>query len=628
MSGICGVVRLDGRAVTNDDVGVLLSRLHQRGPDRSGVHCSGPAGLGHALLATTPEALAEPMPFSHTESGCIITADVRLDNRSELIAALGIDPKGRVIGDGELILRAYLKWDTACTSHLLGDFAFAIWDARLRRLFAARDHTGMRQLIHHYRQGHIFAFATEADALARHPDIPAEINELRIADYLEGMESADLTSTFFKGTHRLPPAHAMTLEDGQLKSWRYWHPDPPQRLHLPCNEAYAEALRTVLSQAVTARLRSPEPVGAMLSGGMDSGSVAALGAQVLKQQGAAPLATFSGATRDPACIESRTIRFAQTIDHIDPHTIYLEDMAEYGEELAHLTWESSEPFDGHMVIIRAVYMAARKAGHKVVLDGVGGDTTLHPDNMIAYHLRHGRIMQAWREAAGERHFWGPSWPTHRNFLTGARQAFMPQALRDLRHKIERGRIARRVDSKSLVAPSLADRIGLKERRAQNKAHVGLRLDGRFDDRRKLALHPYIIMGRERYDRVAAQQGIEPRDPFMDRRVIELCLSMPPEQMQQNGWAKFVLREAMAGLMPDGVRWRTGKQHVGGRFGTELARLFPYSASPAVDEKLVGYVRSADRQRDFARSALHSNLANLETLRYLASWINLSKKLFF
>ncbi len=621
MSGICGTIRLDGRNARDDDVAVMVAALHRRGPDRSGIACAGPAALGHALLATTPESAAEPMPFIHPASGCMITADARLDNRAELIAALGIDPRGRMIGDGDLIVQAYLKWGTDCTERLLGDFAFAIWDARCRRLFAARDHTGMRQLIHHHRAGHLFAFASEADAIARHPDIPREINELRIADYLEDMESADLTSTFFRGTFRLPPAHALTLADGQLTIWRYWHPDPPQILRLGSDAAYSEALRAVLGEAVEARLRSPKPVGAMLSGGMDSGSVAALGAQWLKHQGAPPLPTFSAATSDPGCVESRAIRLAQRIDHIDPHTILLEDMADYGAELARLTWDSSEPFDGHMAMVRAVYMAARKAGHKVVLDGVGGDTTLQADNMIAYHLRAARLTQAWHEAAGEARFWGEDWPAHRTFISGARYAFIPQVLRDLRGKVEQSRIARNMDAKSLLAPEFARRIMIGRRRAQNKAHVAVRTDGACRDRRRLALHPYIILGRERYDRVAAQQGIEPRDPFMDRRVVDFCLSMPPEQLQQNGWAKFVLRKAMAGLLPDGVRWRLGKQHVGGLFLTELARQFPCSPTASAAANTARYARSAGNPGRPTGSMAPSNLENIPNLEYLTAWFD-------
>lgn len=124
MSAICAVLRLDDRPAQAEMAAPVLAALAARGPDGSRIAADGPLALGHALNATTPEARVEPMPLRHAASGCLISADVRLDNREELIAALGIDPSGRVIGDGELIIAAYLKWGIDCPTHLLGDFAF------------------------------------------------------------------------------------------------------------------------------------------------------------------------------------------------------------------------------------------------------------------------------------------------------------------------------------------------------------------------------------------------------------------------------------------------------------------------------------------------------------------------
>ena len=135
MSGIFGLFNQDGAPVTPDEVGHMAALLERRGPDGTGVWRAGPVGLGHTLLATTPESLLERLPLRHDPSGCVITADVRLDNRAELLEALWAVRTGlRPSGDAGLILAAYLAWDTACVEHFLGDFAFAIWDPRKRRL--------------------------------------------------------------------------------------------------------------------------------------------------------------------------------------------------------------------------------------------------------------------------------------------------------------------------------------------------------------------------------------------------------------------------------------------------------------------------------------------------------------
>ena len=123
----------------------MTAMLKRRGPDADRRWNNGPVGLGHTLLSTTPQLFIEPQPIEHPETGCVITADVRLDNREELIAALDIhrDP----VGDAEIILGAYLKWGADCPNHLLGDFAFAIWDPRHKRVFCARDHSGSPALL-------------------------------------------------------------------------------------------------------------------------------------------------------------------------------------------------------------------------------------------------------------------------------------------------------------------------------------------------------------------------------------------------------------------------------------------------------------------------------------------------
>ena len=290
----------------------MTALLERRGPDGSHHLLDGPAALGHTLLATTPEALHEVLPLTDAASGCSITADVRLDNREELLPALGLAEEARVIGDGELMLRAYLLWGEACLEHLLGDFAFAIWDPRSQRLFAARDQMGLRQLIHCHVPGELFAFATEPEAILALPDVPRRINEARIADYLDDLEAADFTSTFYEGLYRLPPAHCLTVDASGLQIRRYWALQPVTELQLDSDEAYAAAFLMVFTKAVRSRLRCAGPVGSMLSGGMDSGSVVAVATRLLQAEGRGPLQTFSAVGPDPqACKETLAIHLSR-----------------------------------------------------------------------------------------------------------------------------------------------------------------------------------------------------------------------------------------------------------------------------------------------------------------------------
>lgn len=624
MSGICGVVRLDGRDCTADEICPMLDRLRQRGPDAGAVWVDGGAALGHALLATTPESVVEAIPFQHAQSGCVITADVRLDNRAHLLETLGLDNETRVIGDGELILRAYLKWGTNCPGHLLGDFAFAIWDDHRRRLFCARDQVGMRQLIYHHTPGSLFAFATEADAVIDHPDVPWRINDARIADYLEDLEAHDLTSTFYLGVYRLPAAHGMVVDGSVLRTWRYWEPELPPTLRLANDDAYAAAFREVFTDAVRVRLRAPPgKLGSMLSGGIDSGSVAAVASQLLAQAGAPSLPTFSATGSDPACIETDAIRAAQGMAHLAPLDIAIGHFSEYGEDLLRLSRQSSEPFDARMAMLRAVYLAAHKAGITVMLDGAGGDTTLMADDMVAWRLRRGDILGAWHEAAGAQRFWGAQNPSIKAFVNGARAVAIPEWLRSLRRRARAGRQEMHDDRNSLVGDALARSVDIAGRRAANGRHVALKLDGTCDDRRAMVSHPYIVVARERYDRIAAPLNIEPRDPFLDRRLLAFCLSLPADQIERRGWPKIILRRAMAGIVPDAVRWRVGKEHVGWEFEDAVFAHCSAKSDTPWSLHLRNYVKP---ERLTLADGPHQDelaVATRVSLRYLQWWISRS-----
>ncbi len=480
----------------------------------------------------------------------------------------------RTIGDGELILRAYLLWADDCPKHLLGDFAFAIWDPRTPRLFCARDHMGMRQLIYHHAPGKIFAFATEADALVAHPKVPKRVNEARIADFLDDLEGIDFISTFFEEVFRLPPASSLVVDAEKCLQTRYWTLSCGDELRLSDDQAYADAFVAVFTEAVRCRLRSSKSPGSMLSGGMDSNSIAAVAGDLLSASGKAPLSTFSAVSADPSCIESHAIRLASRSRAFTPSFIRSDDKANASEEVERLLNDCSEPFDASMTPISAVYRLARKHHTNVVLDGVAADIVLTAGNRVAGLLRNGNLREAIREARGEARFWGQSW----SFRTVIASAFWAAAAPRWARKA-RGRLIWSyhdwllVRGRSAVGRDLAKRADLRARRKFFRGHRG------FDDvsgrpyRRDAVLHPHLVVARERYDRLASQYAIEPRDPFMDVRLVEFCLSLPAQQLQRDGWPKFILRRAMQQRVPASIVDRPGKPHVGRSFMMTVTNLF-------------------------------------------------------
>ena len=619
MSGICGLWDLAGAALPPDPLAPVLARMRRRGPDGTQTWQDGPVALGHASLVTTPEAALERLPLSHPGSGCTITADARIDNREALLTALGA---GQDIGDGDLILRAYLRWGEDCVDRLLGDFAFAIWDPRRQVLFCARDHMGVRQLIYTHQPGQLFAFATDARALVTLEAVPKRLNEARVLDFLDGdLESIDDEITPFEGILRLPAAHCLTVGAGGLRLRRYWRLEPGERLDLPSDAAYAEAFTEVFTEAVRCRLRSPETPGSMLSGGMDSGAVAAVAAPLLSAEGRGPLPTFSGTGPDPARVETRLAELASGLPGLAPTFVRHDTLDALLPALRARLDDLDDPFDGHMTIIAAIYRTAAQAGVKVLLDGLSGDTSFSAGNALEAAIREARTRDILRFAR------------HEALETGRRRTFwkvlaragwgilVPAGIRQRRH----ARLVRRADLRRVArcpaAPALIRKYDLAHRWARYRAHNFPQGPTPEADRALRMTAPYVTVARERYDRIAAAEGIEPRDPFCDIRLLAFVLSLPDSQLLRDGYRKYILRSAMAGRLPDSIRWNRIRDHHGLDFTRAVFESWPAADDgQAAAMSAARYLFRKDIETRISGSDGGGDLDLRERVVFINSWL--------
>ena len=290
MSGICGVCHWNMTPVEPASLQDMARAAAYRGPDGISFWLGEGVGLAHLALHVTPEQQRERLPLVVEHAGLALVADARIDNRAELIAILGLKRHlaARHPTDAELILAAYQRWGTACAAHLLGDFAFAIWDARERRLFAARDAMNMRAL--YYRtESQRLLFATDGAQILALPEVPVRIFEPAVGAHLLGRFDR-LDWTFYEGIAQLPPAHALVANTMGVRTWRYWEVDPEARIEYTDERQYVEHFVDLFSEAVRCRLRSAYPAGVLLSGGLDSGSVASMGGWLRQQPGGGDLA--------------------------------------------------------------------------------------------------------------------------------------------------------------------------------------------------------------------------------------------------------------------------------------------------------------------------------------------------
>ena len=274
MSGIVGILNLDGSPVSPELLQEMTQYLAFRGPDVQRTYHDGSVGFGHALLRTATAASHDDQP------ACIdgkfwITADARIDARADLIDKLNSKGSAASSADPDhlLILRAYRVWGTGCVQHLLGDFSFAVWDGPAQKLFCARDHFGVKPF-YYARAGSTIIFSNTLNCLRLHPGVSAKLNDRAIADFLLFDSNQDMATTTFADILRLPPAHTLECHDNNVSVRRYWTLPAPAEIKYKRSEEYVEHFNELLDLAVGDRLRA-ETVGVWMSGGLDSPMVAA-----------------------------------------------------------------------------------------------------------------------------------------------------------------------------------------------------------------------------------------------------------------------------------------------------------------------------------------------------------------
>ena len=607
----------------------MLRPMESRGPDRHSLTCAGEAGFAHALLATTPEAMVEMQPWRHPESGCLVVADSRLDNRAQLLSALGIDRPADSIGDCELLHTACQRWGSDCPERLRGDFAFAVWDPAQRELFVARDPMGVRPFAFHFTDGELFVFGSTADIVLAQGQVPTDLDEGRIADALIGeTEGIDQVCTFYKAIRRLPPAHWMRLRASRLEQCRYWQPVgklPP--LGLPRTEQeWIDAQREHLDRAVRLRLRSNRPVGAMLSGGLDSSSVVALAALQQANHGLPPFPVFAAIdSNNPDCTETRHARTVASHVRCMPTWIDLPAF-ERAPDNRPTWWDAGvEPFDSGMSMLAELYRNARLQGVVSMLDGTPADNIYSGGRQVQLLFRRGDWMGAWHAAISQNR---SATHTRSGALRTMAGAVVPDGVHALRQWLRDRHDFRHLLKRSPVSDSLADRAGLwqRYRRYRHGIISSHQMHPSGDATSSISV-AYITAAIERYNRVASLFGVEPRHPFSDRDLIEFQAWMPISMRLRDGHRKWVLRQAMANDLPEAVCWRTDKSHLGWRFtraqvqrsssspaGLDTARLADWVTLPGSAECEAEKSRNHASSRLFPAFALERWLRSRDALR--------------
>jgi asparagine synthase (glutamine-hydrolysing) len=539
MCGLCGVVDLS-RPPARDDVEAMLRDLAHRGPDGRGVFADDGVCLGHLRLAILDLSDAGLQPMER--DGLRLIHNGEIYNYIELREELRAHGHPFTTGtDSEVILAAYREWGERCVERFNGMWAFVIWDASRRLLFASRDRFGIKPF--YYRlDGDRFAFASEPWPLRS-----GDVNLRAVRDYLEQGYLDQGEETFFADVVRLPPAHSLTFGPDGLRRRRYWSLEPGESPADP-----VAAVRETFLDAVRLQLRSDVPVGTCLSGGIDSSAIAVAVAHHGHERQKTVTAYFEDAGFD----ERPYARAVVEVTGADAHWVSF-DADGLVADLPAIVQAQGEPF-GSTSICAGWYVmrAAREAGLTVMLDGQGGDEILAGYRAsfgyrLSDLLRAGRVGEATRELRAFASVHGPRW--------AAVALATP-------HVPERARLAARSrlrGASTLVAPDL-------RATPSTVATNGVA----FPDRLRRQLHRLLtdrgLPELLRYeDRNSMAHSLEARVPLLDHRLVQLVFSLSGGELIRGGETKSVLRRALADLLPPTVARRRDKLG----FVTPEARFF-------------------------------------------------------
>jgi asparagine synthase (glutamine-hydrolysing) len=623
---VSAIVGLHGAAggVRTADVDRMLTAVAHRGPDGAGAWSDGHVGLGHRLLRVTPGPPRETLPLVSARGQLTLTADARVDNRSDLIRDLGLNGRAADdVGDGELILAAYERWGDRAPEHLIGDFSFAIWDRRRQALLCVRDRLGVRPLYYVSIPG-LFAFATEIGGLQALSQVPRRLNEARVAEHLAGMVS-DKTSTFYLDILRLLPGHCLSVQGSTVRVWPYWRLDPERQAERASDEAYADEFRTILVHAVRCRLRAILPVGATLSGGLDSSAVACIARDLLRQDGGGPLRTFSAIFPDlRRTDELRLIDSVLQKGGLDPDCVR-GDRLDALRDLDRRVPGPDEPDSSTVVLLYgALFDRARQHGVRVVLDGLEGDAAVSHGSAYPLELaRTGRWIALATEIRAFAATQGvPAW----RLLCQSLSPLAPSWIRGIGRRMLR---RDRTRWESVIRGDLARRVCLEERwDARRDAWLEGVKTARHDHWRRID-SPVVTHTVETVNRTAARFSIEPRHPFLDSRLIEFALALPGHQKLRRGLTRMVLRAAMAGVLPEEIRWRKGKADLRPIIPHAFGRVEPLELGGVLDrdaEVVAPYVDLDSLRAVRARYACNANPRDAVTLWRtvtLGAWLRTS-----
>lgn len=552
MTALAGIYRLDGQPADIETLQRMIEPVRYRGTGEPAYWIDASVGLAQVGMPATSPLDARAIVGSSPSGRAFGIFDGRIDDVAELRTRLGIQ-SGHVIHDVELLLAAYEKWGNDAPKHLAGDYSFAVFDTANQALLCARDPIGTHMLSYAVTSDAVY-FATEIKQLLAISAISAELDENMLGLYLCGAAQYG-DSTLYKHVKRLPGGDALSARDGAVSTSSFWDIRDQRPIRYKHHKEYVEQFRELLFTSVTDRLRGEGPVSILLSGGLDSGS----------------MASIAGATAAQHGRELKAFYFSQSKPEFDELPFAQEVCSYYGIELTTMPADEhwalkqdplaatrDEPFIVPFELLnqQALKLAASQ-GSRIVMTGEGGDEAFSLGYMLHLKdwLKRGNWLAIYRDLKnGTPHY-------RRLGLKFLRQHIVPSVLRRFRNRY-----------RTTVPPWISDDF---KSRTMIQRRLEETLGSSYMDRNYFTgrgSHPFHML----WDHRAANFGMEPVHPLWDRRIVEFLSLVPPAVRLQNGNVKALLKQALQGVLTPnlmgrepfaalGSIYKVGWQEESGRF---------------------------------------------------------------
>jgi asparagine synthase (glutamine-hydrolysing) len=536
MSGIVGIVHSDGATVKRELLLKMTRSLAFRGPDAQPIWIDNSVGLGHAAQLMRGDATRSTAPET-LGTGRWITADVRLDARDELVAALrarGHEARSSC-NDSQLLLHAYEAWGEESLQHVFGDFAFILWDKPRQQLFCACDQFGIRQL-YFAQLGASFVCSNTLDCLRLHPKVSARLNDAAIADFLLfGLNQCENT-TSFADIQRLPRGHFLRWSAAGIHIEEYWRPPTDGCIRYKKREEYVEHFDELLSKAVRDRTRG-NSAGILLSGGLDSSAVAAFCRDERRKRDWLELHAFNVTTKDHHDTDDQAARTVANSLEIPLHCMNVDSISIFEG------WDSThwpEPLDEPLAI-GMVRQFAEIAEHvPVILSGEGADNLMEfePWPHLKNLWREKRRLQAVADLAEH----------------AVARFRAPDGLRGPLRRIRRNIAGKKTENRfpNWLNPDFVNRLNLKARWLDPMPAIPWNAHPQHPLAYGSLFYPQWSYMFEREDPAFTKAAVEVRYPFLDLRIVEYLLAIPAMPWF---FRKLLLRDTVRQRLPEEIRKR-------------------------------------------------------------------------